>query len=1062
MNKNLNEAHFDKKKFGSFYLLNNSYFWIVGFVSFLWVILRSGTNPKRLAYPCQQAAYPLASAWLLALLAILGGSYFLQRLWKVSGYLVVLIVFSWLFLSFNTQRTDVFISTSSALAEDFPVWTSSDETSKVYLLSRMPLTPGSLALGNASVSDAYLSDPAIDSIVLIMEKRGEYFHKTSLHPEGIIGVNDVVIIKANFQWRHRMGTNTDRIKGVIWQVLNHPDGFNGEILVCDNGESQIWPESWLAGFSDNSNNSEDLDQSIVDVVNTFKSKGYPVDYFVWDDLNTATVSEYEDGDMINGYIFNPTTLTSYPKFITPGGNYVSLKNGIWNTTSEVYNKDLLSIINMPVLKAHGIVGATIAVKNYIGVMNTTKASEWFGGDNVDDAFHPTYCFSEYALVAREIDICWPKLNIVDATWTAIESNYNFNTTSVRTNTVLASTDPVAVSWYAAKYILQPIALNPSRVNPENISGSSQDYGQVLDYWYNYLINNTSRQVSKDSVNISVFGRESLVSSPVILLETINITSESGVNTIDSYHGTLQLGTNVLPKDAADTTVSWSILNLSGIAEISELGLVSALSNGIVRAVAIANDESSITDTFEIALTNQEILIESINITSEGGVSEIDSYHGALQLGTNIIPKDASDTTVSWSIVNLSGVAEVSGSGLVTAISNGIVKVVARANDESSITDTFNIILSNQGILVESLFVTSEGDVNVIDSYRGTLQLGTYVLPKNATDTTINWRVLNITGEADVSETGLVLAYKDGTVKVIAKAMDGSAITDTISLTLLNQGLTLESINITSPGGINEINENQGKLQLGTIVYPSNAADTTVTWSISNITGSAIISESGLVSAISDGTVRVFANANDQLNLYDSLDVFITNQYVFVDSLSIYTENNNYNFFLDEMFVRFYSKVFPSTSTDTTIEWTVEEISGKAAIDDNGLLELIGVGEVNVLAMANGGINIKQEARINILEQSNANKLISNDNKLRIYPNPVKDYLYVNYFGIYDTEVTVELFNLANQLVYSQDYMLDNEIITIDLKSFSIGVYFIRLRNKNELLFQNIIYHLNSF
>ena len=34
--------------------------------------------------------------------------------------------------------------------------------------------------------------------------------------------------------------------------------------------------------------------------------------------------------------------------------------------------------------------------------------------------------------------------------------------------------------------MQPIALNPSRANPDNISGSSEDYGQVLDYWYKYL------------------------------------------------------------------------------------------------------------------------------------------------------------------------------------------------------------------------------------------------------------------------------------------------------------------------------------------------------------------------------------------------------------------------------------------------------------------------------------------------------------------------------------------------------------------------------------------------
>ena len=33
---------------------------LAGFFALLWLLLRSGTKPSRLAYPCQQAAQPLA------------------------------------------------------------------------------------------------------------------------------------------------------------------------------------------------------------------------------------------------------------------------------------------------------------------------------------------------------------------------------------------------------------------------------------------------------------------------------------------------------------------------------------------------------------------------------------------------------------------------------------------------------------------------------------------------------------------------------------------------------------------------------------------------------------------------------------------------------------------------------------------------------------------------------------------------------------------------------------------------------------------------------------------
>ncbi|MFQ5859200.1 MAG: hypothetical protein ACE5LU_26670, partial [Anaerolineae bacterium] len=31
-------------------------FWLFGLVSLSWLLLRSGTNPRRLAYPCQRSA----------------------------------------------------------------------------------------------------------------------------------------------------------------------------------------------------------------------------------------------------------------------------------------------------------------------------------------------------------------------------------------------------------------------------------------------------------------------------------------------------------------------------------------------------------------------------------------------------------------------------------------------------------------------------------------------------------------------------------------------------------------------------------------------------------------------------------------------------------------------------------------------------------------------------------------------------------------------------------------------------------------------------------------------
>ena len=104
-------------------------------------------------------------------------------------------------------------------------------------MDSIPPTTGSLAAGNSTVPNEYLVDPAIDNLIMLMQSKNIYLHKTTSQPSGIVGSDNIVIIKGNFQWTSRNTTSTDRIKGMIWQILQHPDGFTGEIIVCDNTQN---------------------------------------------------------------------------------------------------------------------------------------------------------------------------------------------------------------------------------------------------------------------------------------------------------------------------------------------------------------------------------------------------------------------------------------------------------------------------------------------------------------------------------------------------------------------------------------------------------------------------------------------------------------------------------------------------------------------------------------------------------------------------------------------------------------------------------------------------------
>ena len=83
----------------------------------------------------------------------------------------------------------------------------------------------------------------IDGLLNLMGNNGLKFYRSpdesnESGPLGMIASNDVVLIKVNAQWKYRGCTNSDLIRGLIQRILDHPDGFTGEIVVFENGQGR--------------------------------------------------------------------------------------------------------------------------------------------------------------------------------------------------------------------------------------------------------------------------------------------------------------------------------------------------------------------------------------------------------------------------------------------------------------------------------------------------------------------------------------------------------------------------------------------------------------------------------------------------------------------------------------------------------------------------------------------------------------------------------------------------------------------------------------------------------
>ncbi|MDR6554864.1 Ig-like domain-containing protein [Paenibacillus qinlingensis] len=93
----------------------------------------------------------------------------------------------------------------------------------------------------------------------------------------------------------------------------------------------------------------------------------------------------------------------------------------------------------------------------------------------------------------------------------------------------------------------------------------------------------------------------------------------------------------------------------------------------------------------------DVPVTGITVTGAGGATTISTQGGTLQMNANVTPANASNNTVTWSVVGGTGSATISSSGLLTAVSNGTVTARATAQDGSGVTGSLTVTISGQGV-----------------------------------------------------------------------------------------------------------------------------------------------------------------------------------------------------------------------------------------------------------------------------------------------------------------------------------------------------------------------------
>ncbi|RPI98184.1 MAG: DUF362 domain-containing protein, partial [Candidatus Aminicenantes bacterium] len=280
----------------------------------------------------------------------------------------------------------------------------------------------------------------IDTLLGLMGDKGLKFYRTSVPgaengTNGLIAAEDVVLIKVNAQWKYRGCTNTDLVRGLVQRILDHPDGFQGEVVIIENGQgsgSLNCDTSSSYGNSAVHANAQDESHSFLWLVNSLFHDPR-VSAFLLDPIRGTFIGAGEHAT--NGY--RAFENVSYPCFTTAGGRRVELKEGIWNGTAYGAN---LKLINVPVLKHHDAGGSEItgALKHVYGLVSMLDGQS---------------SFRHYGGLGETcgkmmVSVHTPVLNIIDAIWVSHGALTGYPASAThRSNAIVAGQDPVALDYW---------------------------------------------------------------------------------------------------------------------------------------------------------------------------------------------------------------------------------------------------------------------------------------------------------------------------------------------------------------------------------------------------------------------------------------------------------------------------------------------------------------------------------------------------------------------------------------------------------------------------------------
>ena len=412
---------------------------------------------------------------------------------------------------------------------------------------------------------------------------------------------------------------------------------------------------------------------------------------------------------------------------------------------------------------------------------------------------------------------------------------------------------------------------------------------------------------------------------------------------------VQLKAQISPSNATNKEVSWKSSD-DNIATVSETGLLYVKKAGTFKITVTAKDGSGTQTVYTLKVindTSEEILTEELDIQ---GMPKDYAVGDKIQLTAKISPSNATNKNVTWESNN-EKVATINSSGLMTLVGTGEVTITCKAVDGGSgQTIRFTVTKTDHSIKVQKISMSGIPEYTYVDDV---YTIKTTITPSNATNKTLEWSSSD-NSIATVDQNGKVTALREGTVKITAKATDGSTASTNAIITVNKKpdktiyatAVNLERVN---PDDIPSVG---GTLQLKATLSPSNVTNKNITWKSSD-DSIATVDQNGKVTALKEGKVRITATSGDK-RAASYVDITIRRdepENIKITSIE-FTNAPTTPPTVGDRFKLEYT-IAPSNATNKNVIWTTSN-ERVATVDQSGNVEVVGHGRVTITCKAEVG------------------------------------------------------------------------------------------------------------